>query len=414
MATPTTINTLVSPVVLFLILLSAPADYSNASAETAEAVGGDTGPCFTSLFSFGDSVSDTGNQMLLGKCPHCCSLPNGETYFGRPTGRCCNGRLIVDFIAEKLGLPLLTPFPGELKSSNFRFGANLAEGGATALDFRFLAERGIFNTHTNVSLGDELKRFRNLLPTLCSSPSGIYHHFNKWLFAECKIYLGKSLIIMGEIGGIDYNRAYFENVAVEQITELVPYVIAEIGNAIQEMVELGAVTILVPGNFPLGCHAGYLAKFWSPNKEDYDPLTGCLVQFNNFAQHHNDLLQEEVVRLQKVHPHANIMYADYYNSVMRLHLHPDEFGFSASLVACCGGGGPYNYNESLLCGVPGTTACADPSTFINWDDHHLTEAAYRIIANDVLQGPFSIPRFNTSHCPVTTRAASGEGHYFAY
>ncbi|CAI0444984.1 unnamed protein product [Linum tenue] len=173
MAIRTTISSLVSPALLFLILLSASADYSNSSATAAEAADGGIGPCFTSLFSFGDSVSDTGNQMLLGKCPHCCSLPNGETYFGRPTGRCCNGRLIVDFIAEKLGLPLLTPFPGELKSSNFRFGANLAEGGATALDFRFLAERGIFNTHTNVSLGDELKRFRNLLPTLCFSPSGI-------------------------------------------------------------------------------------------------------------------------------------------------------------------------------------------------------------------------------------------------
>ncbi|CAL1375109.1 unnamed protein product [Linum trigynum] len=134
MAIRTTISSLFSPVLLFLSLLSASADYSNSAAAASEAAGGGIGPCFTSLFSFGDSVSDTGNQMLLGKCPHCCSLPNGETYFGRPTGRCCNGRLIVDFIAEKLGHPLLTPFPGELKSSNFRFGANLAEGGASAFE----------------------------------------------------------------------------------------------------------------------------------------------------------------------------------------------------------------------------------------------------------------------------------------
>ncbi|CAI0445014.1 unnamed protein product [Linum tenue] len=345
-------------------------------------------PCFTSFFSFGDSITDTGNQMLLapdGNLPHCCFPPYGETYFGRPSGRCSDGRLIVDFIAEHLGLPLLTPFPGKLHSNDFPLGANFAEGGATALDFHFLAEKGIYNTHTNLSLQVEIDRFKELLATICSSPS------------ECKDYLSKSLILLGEIGGIDYNRAFFEDVASDKIIAIVPYVVAEIGKSVKQLVELGAVTILIPGNLPIGCWPGYLTKFWSPNKEDYDPLSGCLLWYNNFAQHHNKLLQQEIVRLQKLYPHTNLMYGDYFGSATRFHRHPEKFGFTGSaVVACCGGGGPYNYNESLICGNPGSKACAQPSTYVNWDDHHFTEAAYRIVAKDVLEGPFSTPRFNAS------------------
>ncbi|CAN1283798.1 GDSL esterase/lipase At2g27360 [Linum perenne] len=333
-------------------------------------------PCFTSLFSFGDSITDTGNSLLLappGNLPHCCFSPYGQTFFGRPSGRCSDGRLIVDFIAEGLGLPLLTPFPGEVKNDNFPMGANLAEGGATALDFKFLAERGIYNTHTNLSLHVEI-----------------------------------------EIGGIDYNRAFFEDVPARTIIEIVPYVVAEIGKAVEELVELGAVTILVPGNLPIGCWPGYLTKFWSPNKEDYDPLSGCLVWYNNFAKHHNDVLQTELVRLRELHPHTNIMYGDYYGSAIRFHRHPEKFGFTgSSVVACCGGGGPYNYNETLLCGNPGSVACAEPWTYVNWDDHHFTEAAYRIVAKDVLEGSFSIPRFDAS-CLVGSIASDADGHSAAY
>ncbi|CAI0444990.1 unnamed protein product [Linum tenue] len=276
-------------------------------------------PCFTSFFSFGDSITDTGNQMLLapdGNLPHCCFPPYGETYFGRPSGRCSDGRLIVDFIAEHLGLPLLTPFPGKLHSNDFPLGANFAEGGATALDFHFLAEKGIYNTHTNLSLQVEIDRFKELLATICSSPSG----------KQCKDYLSKSLILLGEIGGIDYNRAFFEDVASDKIIAIVPYVVAEIGKSVKQLVELGAVTILIPGNLPIGCWPGYLTKFWSPNKEDYDPLSGCLVWYNNFAQHHNKLLQQEIVRLQKLYPHTNLMYGDYFGSATRFHRHPENFG----------------------------------------------------------------------------------------
>jgi hypothetical protein len=47
------------------------------------------------------------------------------------------------------------------------------------------------------------------------------------------------------------------------------------------------------------------------------------------------------------------------------------FDGSSALVACCGGGGKYNYNVTAACGLPGA---ADPSKAVNWDGIHLTEA----------------------------------------
>lgn len=77
-------------------------------------------------------------------------------------------------------------------------------------------------------------------------------------------------------------------------------------------------------------------------------------------------------------------------------------GFSGgALRACCGGGGPYNFNNSARCGHTGSKACADPSTHANWDGIHLTEAAYRYIAKGLINGPFSDPPLKTSPYKIT-------------
>lgn len=74
-------------------------------------------------------------------------------------------------------------------------------------------------------------------------------------------------------------------------------------------------------------------------------------------------------------------------------------GFGEGILsACCGGGGPYNYNSSALCGAPGTKVCSDPSLYWNWDGVHLTEAASRWIANGLIQGPFAAPPIHSA-CP---------------
>ncbi|KAF8392886.1 hypothetical protein HHK36_021126 [Tetracentron sinense] len=343
---------------------------------------------FTSIFSFGDSIADTGNLLCLKSDDHSFRFPYGETYFGHPTGRCSNGRLIVDFMAQSLGLPLLPPYLAQTNGQDFQQGANFAVSGATALDNAFYEERGIHNICTNNSLGIQLGWFKELLPSLCDQSS------------NCLNFFSRSLFLVGEIGGNDYNHAFLEGRSLEEIRTFVPGVIDAISSAVQMVVEHGAVTVMVPGNFPIGCFSSYLMVFQSSNEEDYDPQTGCLRWLNEFSMNHNHLLQKELDRMRDLHPHVSIIYADYYNAAMRFFRYPLQFGFSEGcLTACCGGGGPYNYNKSLVCGNRGARVCDDPSLYVSWDGMHLTEAAYKAIAYYILQGFKDIP--DSSHQYLT-------------
>ncbi|KAL0327305.1 UNVERIFIED_CONTAM: GDSL esterase/lipase [Sesamum angustifolium] len=82
---------------------------------------------FPAIFNFGDSNSDTGGlSAAFGQAPP----PNGETFFHAPAGRFCDGRLLIDLIAERLGLPHLSAFLDSI-GSNFSHGANFATAGST-------------------------------------------------------------------------------------------------------------------------------------------------------------------------------------------------------------------------------------------------------------------------------------------
>jgi hypothetical protein len=76
--------------------------------------GGGTG-AYTRVFSFGDSLTDTGNALHLpstgGGGGPASRPPYGETFFRRPTGRASDGRLAVDFIGSQ-------PPPPHIHSQN--------------------------------------------------------------------------------------------------------------------------------------------------------------------------------------------------------------------------------------------------------------------------------------------------------
>ncbi|KAL8032475.1 hypothetical protein ABFX02_13G098300 [Erythranthe guttata] len=343
--------------------------------------------CFKSITSFGDSIADTGNLLHLSPPsnppPNFASPPYGETYFHLPTGRFSDGRLIIDFIAEELALPFTPPFHS---GGNVSGGVNFAVGGATALPDPFFAKSGVQIPMANVSLLNQFNLFKEVfLPTLCHK-----------LPADCEKYLESSLVLVGEIGGNDYNDAFLQGQSVDVVRLFVPRVVKEIIFTINELIKLGAVTLMVAGNFPIGCSAAYLTYFQSSNEKDYDPETGCLNWLNNFSQHHNNLLQSELDLIRNQNPNVNLIYADYYNAAMLIYRSPKNYGFTeGALRACCGAGGPYNVNLKVQCGCSGSHTCKDPSSYVSWDGVHLTEAAYRSIATSLLRGSFTVPQLQS-------------------
>ncbi|KAG6489946.1 GDSL esterase/lipase At1g28570-like [Zingiber officinale] len=331
--------------------------------------------CYTSIFSFGDSLADTGNLLLStgSNGTRVGRLPYGETFFHSPTGRFSDGRLMIDFIAQAMGLPFVRPY---LAGGAGGGGVNFAVAGATALDVHYFESMGMEIKWTNYSLSAQLEWFRHLLPSLCSSASG------------CAAFMSDALFLVGEIGGNDYNHAFSAGRSLTEITAMVPDVVRAITSAVDELIGMGVRTMVVPGNFPIGCSAAYLSRFQNEKRDSYDPRTGCIKWLNAFAEYHNRLLEEELRRLRCRHPDVIISYADYYQAAMEIYASPQDHGFGESpLAACCGsGGGDYNLNSTAGCGEEGSSVCSDPSRQISWDGLHLTEAAYRVIAGGLLGG----------------------------
>jgi hypothetical protein len=89
---------------------------------------------------------------------------------------------------------------------------------------------------------------------------------------------------------------------------------------LQEVIELGATQIIIPGNFPIGC-----SIFSVSNAGDLDDR-GCLKSYNAFAQHHNEQLQAAIDGLRKANTDVTIVYADYYGAFMHLLDHASLLG----------------------------------------------------------------------------------------
>lgn len=89
------------------------------------------GPLVPALMIFGDSVVDVGNNNHLLSLVKANFPPYGRDFVThRPTGRFCNGKLVIDFTAQYLGFTSYQPayLSQEARGTNLLIGANFASG----------------------------------------------------------------------------------------------------------------------------------------------------------------------------------------------------------------------------------------------------------------------------------------------
>ncbi|KAM0931831.1 hypothetical protein ACQ4PT_000109 [Festuca glaucescens] len=94
-------------------------------------------PLIPAVMVFGDSLVDVGNNDYILTIGKANLPPYGRDFKDRvPTGRICNGKLIIDIIAEKLGFTASPPayLSPEASGLNLLMGANFASGGSGYYD----------------------------------------------------------------------------------------------------------------------------------------------------------------------------------------------------------------------------------------------------------------------------------------
>ncbi|KAF9613101.1 hypothetical protein IFM89_005580, partial [Coptis chinensis] len=137
---------------------------------------------------------------------------------------------------------------------------------------------------------------------------------------NCDVYdiLKRSLFMVGETGGNDYNYAFLQGKSIEDATALVPLVVNNIETL--PRLEYPNVAILYADY--------YQASEWVLTNA---PQLG--------------------------------------------------FETKSILKVCCGTGGDYNFSLMSMYGMEGVFACSDPDQYINWDGVHLTEKAHQSMAD---------------------------------
>ncbi|XP_031091374.1 GDSL esterase/lipase At3g48460-like [Ipomoea triloba] len=337
---------------------------------------------FKKLYAFGDSITDTGNtNSSTGPIffTHVSNPPYGRTFFHRPTNRYSDGRLVVDFVAQALSLPLLPPY---LDSKADRsYGINFAIAGCTAINYRFFERNNITLDITPKSLATQVRWFNSYLESVgCRD----YKSTRK----QCGEVFDDSLFWVGAIGINDYSYIFGSSVTSQTIQQLS---INRTTGFLQTLLKRGAKYVVVQGLHLAGCTTFNL---YLSDEGDRDAM-GCVATVNNQSHAHNAALQTRLAALRKQFPEATIVYADYWNAYKSILADHNTHGFTEPFKACCGSATEdLHFDIFTTCGSPGATSCDDPSKYINWDGGHLTEAMYKVVADKLLNGTFSHPPFS--------------------
>ncbi|KAL2319170.1 hypothetical protein Fmac_033046 [Flemingia macrophylla] len=278
------LKTLVAVLILVFCAMSAP----KTSADNNGGV--------PALFSFGDSILDTGNNNLLITLTKGNYPPYGRDFPGGiPTGRFCNGRNPSDLIAEALGVKATVPayLGGSLRDEDLPTGVTFASGGS-GIDPVTSGIQGV------LSLSSQLRLFEQYIERL------------KALVGEERAsYIVSHALVLYSSGNNDIAITYYDT-----LTHLQPFSIYSDGlvsgssKFIMSLYGLGVRRMWVFSTLPLGCLPGGRTIAGGP-------LRFCAPIVNLQAQFFNAKLASAVSSIRSRYPDFDIRVCRRLRGVLR-------------------------------------------------------------------------------------------------
>ncbi|KAJ8758848.1 hypothetical protein K2173_002627 [Erythroxylum novogranatense] len=330
---------------------------------------------FSKVYAFGDSFTDTGNAGAMGGFKSFMSAVLGHSLFGQSgktadvSGqRQCNGKLIVDYLCETLGIAHLQAY--KQSAPDFSSGANFATSGATALSKDYFDHHKIANSLMWKEVPDnfmnQIEWFKQFTKTTgCKGKKD----------GQCKPEFDDALFWIGGIGGDDFARIFGSSVGAQMLTDIA---VGQTCNFLEALIEMGAKFLVVQGLPPAGCCP--LSMTLNKNKKRDE--MGCSSSANAMIEAYNDLLLKSLGEMRNKHSGCVIIYVDTWEAYKAILKDYKQYKFVEPFKACCGyGNGLLNFDLNNLCGSTGTSACKNPDEHISWDGIHFTEAMNRHLAD---------------------------------
>lgn len=304
---------------------------------------------------------DCGTNNFLGTFARADRLPYGRDFdTQKPTGRFCNGRIPVDFLASHLGLPLVPNYLGQTGSVNDMIrGVNYASAGAGII-FSSGSELG-----QHISLTQQIQQVMDTVQL-----------FILTLGEESANDLTSHSVFYISIGSNDFIHYYLRNVSSVQYLFLPwsfnQFLAQTMKQEIQNLYNANVRNVVVMGLAPLGCAPYYLWLYQSTEGECIEDINDMILEFN-FA------MRFMVEELNSQLPETNLIFCDAYEGSMDIIKNHNRYGFNVTTDACCGLG---KYRGWIVCISP-EMACENASNHIWWDQFHPTDAVNEILADNV-------------------------------
>ncbi|KAF8023504.1 hypothetical protein BT93_F0878 [Corymbia citriodora subsp. variegata] len=314
----------------------------------------------STVFTFGDSIVDTGNNNNLITLVKSNFPPYGRDFMGgKPTGRFSNGKIPPDIIVEQLGIKELLPafLDPNLQLQDLIGGVNFASAGA---GFDPLTSELV----SAIPMSKQLQLFDE------------YKMMLKSFIGEERAdsIVANSLYIVSA-GSDDVVNTYFHTptrIFFDSIPSYTEFLVRSASAFLQELHAKGARRIGVFSLTPLGCIPSMRTLAGGIERR-------CAENYNQMVQLLNSKLSSELHHLNEAFPHARMTLIDIYGLVLDMVKNPKKYGFEISDQGCCGSG---LIESAILCNRWDVLTCSNVSRYVFWDSYHPTENVYKIMAQE--------------------------------